>query len=200
MRFLALFLMASTWLSAEQNGLERLLEGNKRYVADKLEHPNRTSVRREALVSKQEPFAVIVGCSDSRVAPEIIFDQGIGDLFVVRLAGNVVGPLGLDSIEFAVLYLKATTVLVLGHEACGAVGAVLAGTTKDIEAIAEKIDPSLPKDRTGLTLNEAIRANAKGVKDNLLKSPVIGGLVKDGRVKVYAGYYNLESGKVDILD
>lgn len=200
MRFLAVSLLAFSALFAEQNGLERLLEGNKRYTTDALEHPNRSSDRREALVSKQEPFAVIVGCADSRVAPEIIFDQGIGDLFVVRVAGNVIGPLGLDSVEFALLYPKATTVLVLGHEGCAAVNAVLTGTTKDIEAVAEKIDHALPKDRKGLSVNDAVRANAKGVRDELLKSPVVSALVKDGSVKVYAGYYNLESGKVDILD
>ena len=84
----------------------RLLEGNRRYVNDLLEHPNHSQDRRQAIVSKQTPFAIILGCSDSRVSPEIIFDQGVGDLFVVRVAGNVVGPIELDSIEYAALLFE----------------------------------------------------------------------------------------------
>jgi carbonic anhydrase len=106
-------------------GLQRLKEGNQRYVEDKLIHPDRTSERREALQSKQQPFAIIVGCSDSRVAPEIVFDQGVGDLFIVRVAGNVVGPIELDSIEYAAEYLKSCLIVVMGHQNCGAVDAVM---------------------------------------------------------------------------
>ena len=99
-----------------QEAIERLKAGNERYVEDELEHPHRDSDRREALTSKQNPFAIIVGCSDSRVSPEILFDQGVGDLFVVRVAGNVIGPLELDSIDYAALYLGSVCILVMGHE------------------------------------------------------------------------------------
>ena len=90
-------------------GLDRLMQGNKRFVEEKLEHPNRSAEAREAVTCKQEPFAVIVGCADSRVAPEILFDQGVGDLFVVRVAGNVVGPLELESIEYSADGRETTT-------------------------------------------------------------------------------------------
>ena len=92
---------------------------------------------------EQKPFAIILGCSDSRVSPEILFDQGIGDLFIVRVAGNVAGPVELDSIEYAALYLKSSLVLVLGHENCGAITAVLDGQTKEIEHVADLIAPAI---------------------------------------------------------
>ena len=119
-------------LFCESSGIERLIEGNKRYVNDTLKHPNRTSERREAFLTHQTPFAIIVGCADSRVSPEILFDQGVSDLFVVRVAGNVVGPLELDSILYAATTLNSSTILVLGHENCGAVNAVITGSYQGI--------------------------------------------------------------------
>ncbi len=189
-------------LSAAPQGLERLMKGNARYVGDALEHPNRTEVRRQAVVALQEPFAVIVGCADSRVAPEILFDQGIGDLFVVRVAGNVIGPLELDSIEYSSLYLHSSVILVLGHENCGAVKAVIAGTTQDIEAVAELIDPAVQeakKNRTSNLLESATKINALRMREYLLSTPVIKKLVADGKVEVHAGYYNLQTGAVEVL-
>lgn len=193
----------STSLFAEPKGIERLMQGNKRFTQDALEHPNRTSERREALTSTQEPFAAILSCADSRVAPEIIFDQGVGDLFVVRVAGNVVGPLEMESMEFATTGLHASTILVLGHEKCGAVNAVIQGQIADISAIAKIIKPSVKavesKDDKDI-LRAAIKANAVQMKKDLLKSPRIQKLVSDGKLEVYAGYYNLASGAVELLD
>ncbi len=199
--FIFLCLAISTSLFAE-SGLDRLLEGNKRYVNDALEHPNRTSDRREALSSKQEPFAIVVSCSDSRVAPTIVFDQGIGDIFVVRVAGNVIGPLGLDSIEFATLYLHSSTILVLGHENCGAVNAVIKGTTKDIESIARLIEPAVKKERKrdpSNLLESSVKANARNMKKYLEGRPVIKKLIASKKLDIYAGYYNLRTGAVEIL-
>lgn len=121
-KFLTLtFISFSYFLNAQtpQEVMNQLMEGNDRFVQDALEHPNRDQERRAAIAAKQYPIAVIVGCSDSRVSPEIIFDQGVGDLFVVRVAGNVIGPLELDSIEYGVLHLRAKVVLIVGHENCG---------------------------------------------------------------------------------
>ena len=184
------------------DSLKKLMDGNNRYVHDKLEHPNRTSERRDLLVSKQEPFAVIVGCSDSRVAPEVLFDQGIGDLFVVRVAGNVIGPLELESVEYAAVYLHSSIILVMGHENCGAVGAVVQGTTKDIEEVAKLIRPSVdevkkenPKD----ILSASVKKNAIHMKDELLKNPVLQKLMKEGKIEIQAAYYNLQTGAVEIL-
>ncbi|MBP9842289.1 MAG: carbonic anhydrase [Simkaniaceae bacterium] len=202
MRYLiTLFLFCCTSLLSA-NGIDRLMQGNNRYIQDTLEHPNRTPERREAVALKQEPFAVIVGCSDSRVSPEIIFDQGVGDLFVVRVAGNVIGPLELDSIEYAALYLHSSTLLILGHETCGAVKAVVDGTTKNIESIASLIEPSVQEEREKKVpnlLEASIKANAMNMRNVLLKNPAIAKLVEDKKLEVYAGYYHLQTGKVELL-
>jgi len=197
---LSLFLCST--LMAKQDGLIRLMEGNKRYVQDALEHPNRTPERREAIVLKQTPFAVIVGCSDSRVSPEIIFDQGIGDLFVVRVAGNVVGPLELESIQYATAVLHASTLLVLGHEHCGAVNAVVQNSIENITAIAALIQPAVreaKKTNPPDLLEASIQTNAVNMKNYLLSTPVLQKLVMDKKLRIYAGYYDLQTGAVSIL-
>jgi carbonic anhydrase len=187
--------------SMPEGKLQMLLEGNARYVQDTPLHPNRGKEQRGAVSLKQNPYAVIVGCSDSRAAPELIFDQGIGDLFVVRVAGNVVGPLELDSIEYSVVYLGSSVILVLGHENCGAVDAVIHGQTKDIESVAALIEPAAEKtkDIAQNRLYETTVQNALRMKEFLLKSKVLKKYVKKGKLQIYAGYYNFESGKVDIL-
>ncbi|HEY4831428.1 MAG TPA: carbonic anhydrase [Waddliaceae bacterium] len=197
-----LVVFASSSLVAGQNGLERLMQGNDRYIHDALEHPNRTPERRQAVVSKQEPFAIIVGCADSRVSPEIIFDQGVGDLFVVRVAGNVIGPLELNSIEYGALYLHSSVILVLGHENCGAVKAVMEGITKDIESVAELIEPSVQKikeENPANPLAATIKANALRMRDYLLTISAINQLVVDKKIEVHAGYYHLQTGVVELL-
>ena len=203
MMYYIFFLLLSSSLFALAPALDRLIEGNQRYVHDTLQHPNRTPERREALISKQEPFAIIIGCADSRVSPEIIFDQGVGDLFVVRVAGNVVGPLELDSIEYAALYLHSSTILVLGHENCGAVNAVIQGTTKEIESIATLIEPAVKTERKKNPpnlLEASIKANALNMRSYLLQTPVIDKLVREKKVNVHAGYYNLQTGLIELLD
>ena len=199
--FLLLYGISSHAVTPEQ-AMQRLMEGNGRYMRDALEHPNRDQERREAIVAKQKPFATIVGCADSRVSPEIIFDQGVGDLFVVRVAGNVIGDLELDSVDYSVLYLNSSVVIVIGHENCGAVDAVIHQNTKDIEAVAKLIEPSVQqakKTKTDNLLESAIKANAVRMRDFLLKSRVIAQLVKDKKIEVHAGYYNLRTGAVEIL-
>jgi carbonic anhydrase len=185
-----------------QEALSRLTVGNQRYVNDELEHPDRTSERREASQTTQTPFAVIVGCSDSRVSPEIIFDQGIGDLFVVRVAGNVIGPLELESIEYSTFVLNSVLVLVLGHENCGAVKAVLQGKSQDFPALTLSIGPAVKevkgKDSSD-ALTAAIKANALHMKDLLLRSGKLGKLAKKKLIDIEAAYYNLETGEVELL-
>lgn len=185
-----------------QEALDRLMKGNDRYVHDALEHPNRDLVRREAIISKQTPFAIVVGCSDSRAAPEIVFDQGIGDLFVVRVAGNVIGPLELDSIEYSAIYLHSAVILVLGHENCGAVTAVIQNNTKDIEAVAKLIEPAVleaKKSKANALLERAVKLNAMRMKGIVLESPAIQKLIKDKKIEVHAAYYNLQTGAVELL-
>lgn len=185
-----------------QDALKRLMNGNERYVHDELEHPNRTSERREASHATQTPYAVIVGCSDSRVSPEIIFDEGIGDLFIVRVAGNVIGPLELESIEFSVFTLKSVLVLVLGHENCGAIKAVIQGKTEEIPALSLIIGPAVKEakdhDPAGM-LKAAVKANALHMKDLLLRSSKLGKLAKKKQIDIEAAYYNLQTGVVELL-
>jgi carbonic anhydrase len=181
--------------------LQRLLEGNQRFSTDQSTHPDRTKERRQETAAKQEPIATIVGCSDSRVPSEIIFDQGIGDLFIVRVAGNVVGPLELDSVEYSVIYLNSPLVLVMGHENCGAVQAVINGTTQDIESVAELIAPAA-KATAGQKENRVentIKVNVRNMADQLRKSPVLRRLIDQKKLLVVGGYYNFHTGKVEIL-
>lgn len=176
--------------------LDRLLMGNKRYAEDRLEHPNRCLFRREEIKLEQNPIAIIVGCSDSRVAPEIIFDQGLGDLFTVRVAGNVVGPIERDSIDFSVRYLGSSLVLVLGHESCGAVTAVFNGKTEDIEEIASLIEPSLE----GATdIESAIIANVRSMVEYLKSTPFLKEQVEAKKIEIVGAYYHLGSGIVEIV-
>jgi carbonic anhydrase len=189
-----LFCMASSLEPSEV--LDRLRKGNRRYVSDTLLHPNRSSDRREEVSQGQNPFAIIVGCSDSRVAPEIIFDQGLGDLFIVRVAGNVVGPIELDSIEYSVKYLGSSLILVMGHESCGAVTAVFEGKTKDIEEVANLMTPSM---KGATTVEEAVKANVRYTVARLKKSILIQRLIAEGKLDVAGSYYHLGSGIVEIL-
>lgn len=202
MRFLTLFIFAIFSLNAAEKtpeqSLTALKEGNQRFLTNQSLHPNRNEESRKETSEKQEPIATILGCSDSRSSPEIIFDQGIGDLFVVRVAGNVVGPIELDSIEYSVIYLKSPLIVVLAHENCGAIKAVMDGTTKDIEAIARLIKPAVEQTRPDL--ESAAKTNAHNVAQQLRKSRVIAKLIKNGSLRVVSGYYNFHDGRVEILD
>lgn len=197
---ISLLISSSVFAMTPEEGLERLMQGNARYVKDKLEHPDRTSERRESLINKQQPYAIILGCSDSRVAPEILFDQGVGDLFVVRVAGNVAGPIEVDSIEYSAKYLGSCIIVVLGHENCGAVSAVLQGQTADIEAVATKILPALTSCKVNQNpLQSCIKANVQNVVTQLISYPKIKDLMQQKKIKVVGGYYSLSTGKVEIL-
>ena len=191
--------------------LQRLLEGNRRFVEGNLLHPGRAPKDFAALAKGQAPLAVIVGCADSRVAPELIFDQGIGDLFVVRIAGNVVsgaGPTVKGSIEYAVAELGARLVMVLGHSGCGACKAAI----EHIEAndalpgaIGALINPIRPvvkmvAGRPGDKLANVIKANVReGVKRLEGLDPILSKLVKSGELKVIGGVYQLSTGTCEMV-
>lgn len=188
-------------VSTPGEGYKLLIDGNERYVSGKLLHPNRDEERRTQTATVQKPFGTILGCSDSRVPPEILFDQGVGDLFIVRVAGNVIDPVVLASIEYSVVHLGAKIVLVLGHENCGAVTAVLEGKTKDIEPIANLIAPAIAEAKTqsGSLLENAIKDNVENVVWQLQAVPVLADLIKQKKFAVVGGYYDLTSGKVKVL-
>lgn len=203
--FLSLCLVGSLFADSKSDeALQKLMAGNERFINGKPIHPNQDELHRGTVSEKQEPFAVVVCCSDSRVAPEIIFDRGLGDTFVVRVAGNVVGDLGTESICFAADLLEAPLIMVLGHENCGAVKAVLKGgkNQRDIPAIAKKIEPAIleAKKMKGDALTHAIELNAKAVKAGLEQNQILSKFIREGKLKVVAAYYDFTSGKVSLLE
>lgn len=196
--------------------LEQLREGNKRFVSG-MRRPQipEMEVRRSELLAGQQPFAVILGCSDSRVPVELIFDQGLGDLFVVRVAGNNVSPTLVGSIEFAASGIGSPLVVVLGHSQCGAVKATLSELQKptpdlspNLAALVEQVRPSVEKvlaDRPGCSRDELIertvRANVYAVVKYLRTgSALLRDLIEKGKVRVIGAEYSLHSGEVTFLD
>jgi len=185
--------------------LERLIEGNRRYARGRQIHPHQTATHRSKLIDGQHPWAVILGCSDSRVSPEIIFDQGLGDLFVIRVAGNIVDDIVIGSIEYAGEHLLTPLIIVLSHSKCGAVTATIAGGTLKghISKIAAAIRPAVDcvKGQPGDLVENAIRANCLQVAKQLRQSkPVLVELVNNGKLKIVAAWYDLETGIVELLE
>jgi len=184
--------------------LKELIAGNKRYVASRQRHPNQSHQRRAELSNAQQPFAVILGCADSRVPPEVIFDCGLGDLFVVRIAGHVMNDMVLGSIEYAANHLHAPLIMVLGHSKCGSVQAAISGVgvVGHIARLTEAIQPALheAQEQPGDLVNNAARANTKIITEQLKCSkPVLSTLVREGKLKVIPAFYDLDTGVVEIL-
>ena len=181
--------------------VQELLDGNKRYVG---QHPSSSSQDfanlRRSTAAKQQPFAAVLSCADSRVPVELVFDQSIGQLFVTRVAGNVASPDIIASLEYGAAVLGTRAIMVLGHSACGAVKATMDGKAVpgQISALFAAIRPAV--EAGGGDLAAAIKANAK-IQANLLAtaSPVLAGAIKDGKLQIVAGYYDLDSGVVSVL-
>jgi carbonic anhydrase len=177
--------------------LQLLLEGNQRYVADRAEHPN-----QRPSDSTQHPIAAVLSCSDSRVPPEVIFDQGVGSLFVVRVAGNTYDRLALQSIEYAIGHLGATLIMVIGHDQCGAVTAAIK-TYPDAQAgpMLTNIYPAVREARSqpGEELSNAIDHNAILVAGRLRREPELAQKVKSGQVTIQAARYMLKTGAIKLL-
>ncbi len=173
--------MTATWPHTPDEALRFLLDGNERFVRGRVEHPHQGAERRAATVDGQQPFAAILGCSDSRAAVEIVFDRGLGDLFVVRTAGHVVGAEVLGSLEFAVAVLGAPLVVVLGHDSCGAVAAGLQAHDSGVMPpghlphIVERLEPQVLEARaTGVTdPDEVGRLHGKRTAEALLEQSAI---------------------------
>ncbi len=206
---LACMLIASA--SEENSGitadqaLKNLTEGNARFASGNAIHPDQSVAdRRAELASSQHPFAIIVTCSDSRVPPEIVFDQGLGELFVVRTAGEVMDNVTIASIEYAVDHLNVPLILVIGHDSCGAVDATIADgeTPGHIGSLVEAIKPAVDMARgmKGDLLNNSIDVNTMNVVEQLNSTgPIISTAVKQGRLKIMSGRYRLDSGEVTLL-
>lgn len=184
--------------------LARLTEGNQRFIAGALTHPAQSAQRRTEIAQGQHPFAVVLTCADSRLSPEIIFDQGLGDLFVVRNAGNLLDDHVIGSIEYAVEHLHATLVVVLGHTKCGAVSAAVAGgeAPGKIKSIVASLSPAvgLARKKPGDAVDNAVRISAKLSAAALAQTePIVGEFVKAGKIKVLAARYDITSGQVEFL-
>ena len=191
---------------APSEAISKLKGGNGHYTSGTLQHPGQTAERRTELANTQHPFATIVSCSDSRVPPEIVFDQGLGDLFIVRVAGNVINDEGLGSIEYSVDHLGTRLILVLGHQSCGAVKAAretIAAKGKapgHIESLVTAIKPAVEATAKD-DLDTTVKANVKNVVKTLRSStPILKAKVDSGEIQVIGGYYSLDTGAVTFLD
>jgi carbonic anhydrase len=203
-------------MSTALEALERLREGNRRFVAGVRSLDTLTSqTRRSEFVAGQKPFAVILGCSDSRVPVELVFDQGLGDLFVIRVAGNIVAASQIGSVEFAAAQFGTPLVVVLGHTRCGAVQATLdelqrptENQSRNLRSIVDRIRPAvegllqteLSRDAEALA-RQAVRANVR-VSTNFLRhgSPILEELIEHGKLLVVGAEYALETGQVEFFD
>jgi len=198
------------------DALKRLREGNRHFVSDVQGNTSPTGhARRTELMAGQNPFAIILGCSDSRVPAEIVFDQGLGDLFVIRVAGNIVAPSHVGSVEFAAERYRTKLVVVLGHSMCGAVQATLeelerpsASRSPNLRSIVDRIRPAVEvlletelKDDSEALLRHAVRANIRASVSHLRHgSDILEQLIRKDELLVVGAEYSLETGVVDFFD
>lgn len=198
-------------VSADE-ALQRLMDGNKHYLEGQMTACRLCdTAKREELAKGQKPYAIVLSCSDSRVPPEIIFDKAMGELFVVRVAGNIPDPVVLGSIEYAAEHIGSPLIMVLGHERCGAVTATVDAKGKahgNIGSIVKTIAPAAQKAQKEMKgkpkaeiVEAASDANVQMVAANLTKkSPVIAKLVKEGKIKIVTAKYDLDDGKVTLFE
>lgn len=194
---------------SQNEAIMRLVEGNKRFIDNKLTYCTNVLQARSLAQQQHSPVAAILSCADARVGPEMVFDQGLGDLFIVRIAGNVVSDFGIGSLEYAVKYLGVPLIVVLGHTHCGAMDAFLKTLQKEaflegyIENLVLAAYPAskLLKNLNSASLNEMIAVNVQASRDQLIAtSQIIGKGVEEGKLKVVGAVYDLESGLVTFLD
>lgn len=187
-----------------ESSLAELLAGNRRFVSGKAAHPHQTSARRQEVKDVQHPIALILSCSDSRVPPEILFDQGIGDLFVVRVAAHILDELVVASIEFAATKFEIPLVVVLGHSQCGAIQSTLSGEELGghLPHVAAALQPVIDHvgEVDGDLVHEAVCANALRVAHTLHHSePLLAELVRTGKLRIIPAHYDIASGEVTLL-
>ena len=185
-----------------EKALDRLKAGNKNFIADKLDGKLQDSSRRGALTGGQNPYAIILSCADSRVVPELAFDTGLGEIFVIRVAGNVANTSTTASIEYAVAHLGVNLIVVLGHESCGAVTAAIAGGDNgyNLNHLLAHISPAISASRKK-DVTSVVKKNAKMVCNDLSErsSIIKKATEKKNGLKIVPAYYNLGSGRVNFL-
>lgn len=187
-----------TW----QQALDRLKNGNENFVEDKLDGKLQDSSRRDALTGGQSPYAIVLSCADSRVVPELAFDTGLGEIFVIRVAGNVANTESIASIEYAVAHLGTNLIVVLGHESCGAVTAAIGGGNAgyNLNMLLAHITPAIEAAQSE-DVNDVVKKNAELTAIELAdRSPIIKKAEAAGTLKIIPAYYNLGSGKVDFVE
>jgi carbonic anhydrase len=191
--------IASTSLSPT-DALQRLMEGNQRFVRHQPQYPDQSEARVREVAQAQHPFVTVLSCADSRVPAELIFDQGIGDIFDVRIAGNIATPEAIGSIEYAVALLGTPLLMVLGHERCGAVTAAVQNEALpgDISTFVRAILPAVErvKDQPGDVVDNAVVANVQYQIEQLQRSPLLKERLRSGRLKIVGGRYDLDTGTV----
>lgn len=182
--------------------MSRLKEGNERYTQDSLNRELQDNSRRDELTGGQEPYAIVLSCADSRVVPELAFDAGLGELFVVRVAGNVANSSSIASMEYAVAHIGTPVIVVMGHEACGAVTAAVSGGDNgyNLNHLLSHITPAISASDEKAEVNDVVKTNAQlTAKELVNRSSIIKNAVDNGKLKIVPAYYNLGSGKVDFL-
>jgi carbonic anhydrase len=179
-----------------KDALKELVDGNNRYVLDKTLYADHSTSRRNQLLLGQRPFAIVLCCSDSRVIPEVIFDQSTGDLYVVRIAGDVLGAVELESIEFCAKTFGASLIFVLGHESCGAVKAVMENDDKEIGHIATLMDPAVKNEKN---LDTAVKDNVYFVVNQIKNDIRLKKFYDKRKLDCAGGFYKIASGKVELL-
>lgn len=191
-------------LSAEE-ALKKLKQGNKRFVELHQKHPDESKKRRKEMLNGQHPFVIILSCSDSRVPPELIFDQGLGDIFEIRNAGNVLNNHVIGSIEYAVMHCGVKLIVIMGHQDCGAINATLSGVseTKYIQALEDSIEPAIVQCKAkGLEINSdnVVKAHVMQDIEELMAQDVeLVEYMKKYKVKIVPAYYHLDNGVVEFL-
>ncbi len=192
-------------LSAE-DAIKKLVEGNERFVELHLKHPDSNKKRRHEMLKGQHPFVVILSCSDSRVPPELIFDQGLGDIFEIRNAGNVLDEHVIGSIEYAVMHCGVKLIVIMGHQDCGAIAATLSGKseTKYIKSLEDSIQPAVEDcKKQGLKVNSdnVVKAHVmQDINELMTQDTDLVKYMKENNVKLVPAYYHLDTGKVDFLN
>ena len=186
----------------QQDIIDRLKAGNKRFVADKLDGGLQNSSRRNDLTSGQDPWAIILSCADSRVVPELAFDSGLGELFVIRVAGNIANSSTIASIEYAVAHIGTPVIVVMGHQSCGAVTAAMGGGDNgyNLNHLLAHITPAISAAGEGASVTDVVKKNAElTVVEMQNRSSIIRDAVESGKVKVVPAYYELSSGEVHFI-
>lgn len=188
-----------------EEALAKLIKGNERFIELKEKHPDSDKKRRKEMLKGQHPFVVILSCSDSRIPPELIFDQGLGDIFEIRNAGNVLNEHVIGSIEYAVMHCGVKLIVIMGHQDCGAIAATLSGVseTKYIKALEDSIQPAVDDcKKKGIEVNSdnVVKTHImQDINELLTQDTELVKYMKENNVQIVPAYYHIDSGKVDFL-